>query len=523
MPSPMRGRAPLRRGRALTAFGLWLGVAAIYVLSSPGRIDSVDGQIRFEVANNILTIGEPVLRDPAIRHWGTPAEEKVYAKYGAGASIAALPMVWLGGLAEDPFGERRRFFFSLTTPLIAALIAPLMFLFLLALEVDAGRAVVWTLVGCLASLLWPAATTVLDQAQHATLLFAALFFAFLGGRRDSMPLAALGGLCAGLLVNYLESYALLFPAIAVATLSGTGSRNRKAALFFAFLAATAVGLLLWGYYNWLCFGDPLIPSKLRSGFFSHPSSERTPVGALAGLLLSPGKGVLLYSPTVVLGIMGFRRLWRRQEALAAAVALATVLHLCFMMGIRFWHGDWCWGPRYLVILLPLWALAFPFAAPDRPRRALAAVLVAASLGVQLLGLAVVHERFFHERGLPTFFWARDPGFYWRNSALFARPREILDPEGPRLIAEAEHFAPGPYARLVTYFISNLPGPKETPRRMRDYQVFYLPRPWPLWMRRIDRDRYLLPIAPQRWTVLLAGGVLMGVGLVSAGCRRYRAG
>ena len=38
-----------------------------------------------------------------------------------------------------------------------------------------------------------------------------------------------------------------------------------------------------------------------------------------GLLFSPGKGLILYSPLVVLGALGLPRLWRQDRALTAAL------------------------------------------------------------------------------------------------------------------------------------------------------------------------------------------------------------
>ena len=86
---------------------------------------------------------------------------------------------------------------------------------------------------------------------------------------------------------------------------------------------------------------------------------------------------------------------------------------------------------------------------------------------------------------------------------------------------ARDFAPGPYRRLVTYTVwSNRPR-DHAPEWIREYEVFYLPRPWPLWMRYLDRSA--LPIAAGAWTAAVALAAVLGLVLVCVGVRGNRCG
>jgi hypothetical protein len=508
--------------RWLIATGLLLLVAGLYVLSGPGRIDSIDGQIRFDVALSLSSLGRPILRDPAVLKFGVPGlGDHLYPGYGAGASIAGLPLVWLGSFADDPFGETRRFLFALATPLMGALIAPLLFWFYLVLGVAPRQAAKWVLVSSLASLVWPASTTVLDQMQHAVLVFLALLLGFLASRRDSPLLAAAGGGAAGLLITYQEPYVLLIPLLALSTLGGSSERSRKVARLVIFVAAAGVGLALWMNYNLARFGNPFDSGKivLDSG---HPALLGNPLMGLTGLLASPGKSIFLYSPTILLGLLGWSSLRRREPWLGITILAVSGVHLLFISSLSFFHGDWCWGPRYLVILLPLWALAFPFAVTSGGRRWWVVALVTAGVVVQLLGLSIVHERFFFERGLPTFFWAGNPGFYFRHSALAARPLELWSSLTVDVPPPAKYFSPTPYPRLVTYFIAGFP-PDRAPAQMRQFRVFYVPRPWPLWMPRLDREQHDPPVNAPLWSGALVGVALLGWGLIALGTRGRETG
>ena len=79
----------------------------------------------------------------------------------------------------------------------------------------------------------------------------------------------------------------------------------------------AIGLPLLGWiaaiawYNWFRFGSPTTPGTPNPCYLTAPLN-------VLGLLFSPGKGLIFYSPLVVLGAIGLPRLWRRDRSLAAA-------------------------------------------------------------------------------------------------------------------------------------------------------------------------------------------------------------
>jgi len=101
-----------------TACGIFLVVLSAYVLSSPGRIDIIDGQARFDVAYNWLHSGKPLLTDPWIKplmavsgRYNLP-----YSNYGAPASVFPMPLMALGSLYDSDMGVgTSQFLFCLTS------------------------------------------------------------------------------------------------------------------------------------------------------------------------------------------------------------------------------------------------------------------------------------------------------------------------------------------------------------------------------------------------------------------------
>jgi hypothetical protein len=198
------------------------------------------------------------------------------------------------------------------------------------------------------------------------------------------------------------------------------------------------------------------------------------------------------------------------------IVAVSLIQLGFVSSLRFFGSDWAWGPRYLVVTLPLWALAFPFVEKATIGRSVAGAVVALGLVAQLLALSIDHQRFFFERALADFFWAHDPWSYFRHSALLARPGEIALTLRDGVPKTVRWFAPGPYPHLVTYAIFGNARRALAPLWIRQFQVFYVPRPWPLWMFTLPPDRR--PVNPLPLVVGTLGLGLLGAALVWSGLR-----
>ncbi|HET9183515.1 MAG TPA: hypothetical protein VFP59_15370 [Candidatus Angelobacter sp.] len=543
------------KGKWWIAAGIFLVTLAVYFLSSAGRIDIIDGQARYEVAYRWIVEGRPVLRDPWIGFMGRPGRHGLrYSSYGAPASVFAMPLVRVGLMHDGPAHETSRFLFSLTSAIFGAGIAFILFLFYLDLGLPSSHALAWTLVSTFATLLWPASTSTFDNAQHAFFVILAAYLGVVAARRNSKILAFAAGLAGAVLIAYQEYFLLLIPAIALCTVQWSVSQQRvdvpngsfrifsairddlkdlmslvRAALsepgnarrsltrfLICFGTATVIGVLLCMAYNHLRFGS--IWQDGKKPLTPFPPLFGNPISGLGTLLLSPGKSIFLYSPPIILGILGLRYLRSARHEIAVATAAASAILVAFISFIAFAGGDWCWGPRYLVSVLPLWSLAFPFVLGHKLKRESVVAIVAVGVLVQVLALSVENQRFFFERGLRDFFWAEDPWFYFKHSALFARIGEVLSLSHP-LPATARFFNSVPKPDWTTYSI--LGPPPNVPRAlapqwMQFFKIYYLPRPWPLWMSWVKPA--LRPINLQAWVTALFSLAALGSGFIYHGIR-----
>ncbi len=198
----------------------------------------------------------------------------------------------------------------------------------------------------------------------------------------------LGGLALGGAVLVEYPAAVLVVAV-LAALAVDASRRRR--LLWVVLGGLAPAVILLGW-NHFVFGSPWSFSygfKARAALAATHAHGIYGIGwphaeALWGLLGGARRGLLPTAPWLAVGLVGAlataadRRLapvWR------SVLAGGTLVGVGLIAGFGDWHGGRCLGPRYLVFLLPLPALALAWW-----WRRLAAWRGRPWLGATLLGL-----------------------------------------------------------------------------------------------------------------------------------------
>jgi hypothetical protein len=141
-------------------------------------------------------------------------------------------------------------------------------------------------------------------------------------------------------------------------------------------------------YNLHYFGSALGAHTLpQSG--SRPRLYHSWDG-LAGQLISPSRGLLVFIPWVAFALWGCVRAWREnkfgwERYLILGIVIVYGLHA----RLGSWWGGWCFGPRYLTDFLPLLVFFLPPVWSEiRARPVLRVVFglaVAAALWVQIVG------------------------------------------------------------------------------------------------------------------------------------------
>ncbi len=136
----------------------------------------------------------------------------------------------------------------------------------------------------------------------------------------------------------------------------------------AYCGLVALVLVPFALYNLGVYGAPLPPYYRPERVL--PASASLFFEALAGNLVSPARGLLVFSPVLAFAALGLARTRHRAETIA--VGTIVVLHWLVVSAFPHWWAGHSYGPRYMTDLAPyLCFLLIPVVAQLRARRSVA--------------------------------------------------------------------------------------------------------------------------------------------------------
>jgi hypothetical protein len=353
-------------------------------------------------------LGQP---EPSYYLMQTQVPGQYANRYGIGASLFALPFVAaVYPFARDFYDRPSAGILWYTTKVAAAfsVAASAVLLFLAALPFLRPKTAVWlALAYGLGTCVWSASSQTLWQ-HGPTELFLALGTYFLM-QRERPRAAYWVGLSYALAFVCRPTSALVLAAAGIGYLL----RDRRALL--RCVAGALPAVLLLAAYNLHVFGKLIVFGQMGIGAASATDAQ-TPlapilggaapaagtldmtsryfgtslVEGLTGILASPSRGLLVFSPVVAFAFWGVLRTFRDSRFSVMRPVAIAALALFLVVGCWFsWLGGWCYGPRLLTDPVTLLAfLVIPIAEEIRQRRILATVFgvcLAWSVAVQAVG------------------------------------------------------------------------------------------------------------------------------------------
>jgi hypothetical protein len=251
--------------------------------------------------------------------------------------------------------------------LVAALSAAL--LFLCACELGAfAPALVVTAVYALATPTWSISSQALWQHGPVNLVVLGSIYALAradrgNGSRPRALWVTVAGVGAGLL-PVIRPTAALF---SLALLGFTVWNHRRGSWPFVVgaLLGCAPGIAWNDYFFHTVIGGYAADQKAYDFNLARASA------ALAGLLVSPSRGLLTFSPLLALAVLGAFRLRRSTARLAPLIAWLGVACLVLIVQYAFyrtWWAGFAYGPRFLTDTVGVAALLVLFALPANLRQ-----------------------------------------------------------------------------------------------------------------------------------------------------------
>ncbi|MCI0414932.1 hypothetical protein L0222_19320 [bacterium] len=348
----------MRTDRKVTLF-LGALLLSYQLLALGGHQYSIDGALTFQAARVLLA--EKTLHfDPPLR-WGN----KYYwtSKYGIGMTIAYIPFLAIvqlfrPDLIHMQFDSKLPYDWNLmrndlylycssVNPIIVVVTGIL--LYQLALKTGLSRkwSLVTSLVACLASPYSVYGRYDFAQPFVGLIVVVAILLIRRASESESVLQWFYPGLAIAYGVSIRPDFVMFVPWFLL-----LGYWMRRSSVFKNLLVMclpmifSGIVILMFNYHkfgSFLNFGEEIIKAR--------PSLRR-----LIGLLVSPGRGIFFFFPLVCLTVSGLLSLAKKRKWEAMAFAGIFLTQLFFY---SLWHGafgGWCWGPRFLIPVIPLLVL-----------------------------------------------------------------------------------------------------------------------------------------------------------------------
>lgn len=377
-------------------FKIWLCIFLSVGFSS-GHIENPDTHLRLTQAINLVNnntisipkgVGDITHGNIAYDNNGT-----AYSVYNPGQIILFTPIVYATQKINIEGIDSYyiiAFFISFLNYFVLGLIGCLLFEFGQHFKVSFKKNILCVLTFVFTSYCFSHSQDSYEHIYEGFFVLLSFFYALKLNRTKQLRYLFLTSISIGIGLIFRTTTALVIPGILILI---TNWKKRFYLLTFIFPFFT---FLLW--YNYFRFDNILNNGYSDAWELAFNKSAGTAFNILNipkhifGFIFSPSKGLLFFSPSIILGIIGWRIAPKPLNRLLASVCI-TVFFYLVIYGANFaWHGSaWCWGPRYIIPVIPLVYLGIFFFFSKRTLL-FSTILIAISFSVQILSTSSFYKR-----------------------------------------------------------------------------------------------------------------------------------
>lgn len=417
---------------ACRKLGLWLFLLllGIYVTLTRGHFFTTDEITVYQQTRSLWEHGG--LSVTPLPNSLPGRDGRYYGVYGVGQSVLALPFYGIGKAAHVSLsrvgahtalavlagpiigqppdhlwgGEVEIFFVNLFNAVVVAALGAVFFFCSLRLGAEPRWALASTLILALTTHLTGFATGFYQHAAEALFALCAFDALLRDAAKSRWKSRLAAGASAGAMLLVRINTAVLLPSLTGYLLFHTGRRLPEGAFrdrlllllrrCLPFFLPIGVALLIAAAVSEWKFGV----FDIR-GAYARTLGFTTPLLlGLYGNLFSVGESIFLFSPILILSPVYFRGFARRYPSETAAILCMALSSLLLYSKIDLWHGQMCFGPRYLVHLVPFLLLPLGLWLRAAPKRVWIAVGAMAGAGavVEILHVFVNIGYVWHHEG-----------------------------------------------------------------------------------------------------------------------------
>lgn len=259
----------------------------------------------------------------------------------------------IAGCPIDPlnplFWESVQIMEGITASIIASFSVVLMYLILVRIT-GTKTALITSLIFAFATNTWTIGSQALWQHGMVELLLCSVIFVVILNeeKRSDIHFVILGLLTALFVFNRPSDSLLLLPVIAYTIMVS----DWKGKLGYLSAAALCSIPVIW--YNIYHFSNPL---GGYGGLLSWFGVDYSLAIKFLGMLISPSRGLLVYTPIVLLSLFGYFYIRdlpnKRIRQFLYIAGISVVLEILVYSSFDVWWAGWSYGPRFLTGSLPV--------------------------------------------------------------------------------------------------------------------------------------------------------------------------
>jgi hypothetical protein len=145
----------------------------------------------------------------------------------------------------------------------------------------------------------------------------------------------------------------MFPVFAVYLFTRPGELRHRLKILALVTIPFLVACCFLAWMNIVRFGSPFESGYGGEAERFFPSQMWH---TIPKLMVSLDKGLFVFCPILILGLLGWKDFFNRHRAEASLCVALIVENLLWSASWWSWVGGWSWGPRLLVPTIPLWFL-----------------------------------------------------------------------------------------------------------------------------------------------------------------------
>lgn len=446
-------------------FVLTMLCLCLYTLTPYGGVRAPDAEIVFRVGEN-LADGNGFGVTTELEAWkgfgvARGKDSILYSVYPPGESVALVPFIlaarWIntsGWYENKPLplshyvndGFRKmfyrtpepqlephalRFLCSLFNILAATLGVLIFYGILFVLTQSETAALFVSLLYAFGTLIWSYAGTFFSEPLLIVCVLGSFYLLVTSdghfiGKTKPIPTSrfVLSGVMLGLALFTHTNSAMLAPFFAFyAWQLSTGNRSR----FVLWLAGYSIFALLLGYFNWFRFGNFLETGRGLSEY--NPVDWALPISTLFwkdlfGLLIGTGKGLFLFCPAVLLGFLTWKTFHRKHRSFSLMLLAMIGFVVLVAASYQYWHGGFCMGPRYLLMVIPFMLIPSAFWIKEKIEFRLGKTEML--LFVAMFSFAVIQQLYFCVGEIFSFYHIMKWTYISKGVDIFINDRVYLD-------------------------------------------------------------------------------------------------